>query len=75
MAKEETRTVTVFEREFKVELRHADGKVFAEMDLPGFGQLSVPDMGGGEEAALEGIRLRIHNYLKDNEPQNESSGE
>ena len=63
--------VYLIEREFDVELRREEGKVFAEVELPGFGQLSVPDMGGGEDAALEGLRMRISNILKENEPEGE----
>ena len=75
MAKDSTKTIKVNDREFEVEVRHEDGKVFAEVDLPGAGKWSVPDMGGGEEAALEGLRLRLINYLKENEPQGEELGE
>jgi hypothetical protein len=75
MSKEAKRTITVLEREFEVDVRHEDGKVFAEVEMPGFGTWSIPDMGGGEEAALEGLRLRLHNYLKESEPQDTDKAE
>ena len=66
-----SKTIMVGEKEFEVEVRREDGKVFAEMELHGFGQISVPDMGGGEEAALEGLKIRLSNILKENEPEGE----
>lgn len=75
MAEDNSRTIEVLEREFEVEVRHEGGKVFAEIELPGVGRWSVPDMGGGEEGALEGLRMRLLNYLKENETQGEEPGE
>jgi hypothetical protein len=56
-------SVTVHEKEFEVTLVEKDGKVFAKTHINNFGEVQVPDFGGGRDRALENIKARIGNIL------------
>jgi hypothetical protein len=55
--------VTIHEKDFEVELFEKQGKVFAKAHINNFGEVSVPDFGGGKDRALQNIQARIGNIL------------
>jgi hypothetical protein len=56
--------VTVHEKEFEVEIQEKQGKSFAKTHINNFGEVTVPDFGGGRAKALENIQARIGNILR-----------
>lgn len=55
--------VTIHEKDFEVELFEKHGKVFAKTHVNNFGEIMVPDFGGGREKALKNIQARIGNIV------------
>ncbi len=55
--------VTIHEKDFEVELFEKQGKVFAKAHINNFGEVSVPDFGGGKDRAIQNIQARIGNIL------------
>ena len=55
--------VTIHERDFEIELFDKQGKVFAKTHVNNFGEIMVPDFGGGREKALQNIQARIGNII------------
>jgi hypothetical protein len=55
--------VTIHEKDFEVEVFEKQGKVFAKTHINNFGEVSVPDFGGGKERAIQNIQARIGNIL------------
>ncbi len=66
--------VTVHEKEYMVELYLEKGKTFAKTHINNFGEVVVPDFGGGNEKALKNMQARIGNIvgtmMKDEEREN-----
>jgi hypothetical protein len=56
--------VTVHEKDFEVEIQEKHGKFFAKTHVNNFGEITVPDFGGGRAKALENIKARIGNVLR-----------
>ena len=56
--------VTLLEKDFEVEIFEKHGKVYAKTHINNFGEIVVPDFGGGKEKALENIQTRIGNIVK-----------
>lgn len=63
MASNERMNVTVHEKDFEVEFFEKHGKVFAKSHINNFGEVVVPDFGGGKDRALLNIQARIANIL------------
>ncbi len=59
----ETVNMTVHEKEFEVNLIEKDDKIFAKTHINNFGEVRVPDFGGGKERALENLKARVGNIL------------
>jgi hypothetical protein len=55
--------VNIHEKDFEVELFEKQGKVFAKTHVNNFGEVQVPDFGGGKEKALKNIQARIGNIM------------
>ena len=55
--------VTVHEKDFEVEFQEKQGKIFAKCHINNFGEVVVPDFGGGKERALLNIQARIGNVM------------
>jgi hypothetical protein len=55
--------VTVHEKDFEVSLFNEKGKVFAKTHINNFGEITVPDLGGGKDRALRNMQARIANIL------------
>lgn len=55
--------VTVHEKDFEVEFQEKQGKVFAKCHINNFGEVVVPDFGGGKDRALLNIQARIGNVM------------
>jgi Skp family chaperone for outer membrane proteins len=55
--------VTVHEKDFEVVLFEDKGKVFAKSHINNFGEITVPDLGGGRDRALRNMQARIANIL------------
>ena len=55
--------VNIHEKDFEVELFEKQGKVFAKAHVNNFGEVQVPDFGGGKEKALKNIQARIGNIM------------
>jgi len=55
--------VTIHEKDFEVELFEKNGKIFAKTHVNNFGEITVPDFGGGREKALQNIQSRIGNIM------------
>jgi hypothetical protein len=55
--------VNIHEKDFEVELFEKQGKVFAKVHVNNFGEVMVPDFGGGREKALQNIQARIGNIV------------
>jgi protein subunit release factor A len=66
--------VNIHEKDFEVELFENQGKTFAKTHVNNFGEIMVPDFGGGREKALKNIEARIGNIMTamqlDNEREN-----
>jgi len=55
--------VTIHEKDFEVELFEKQGKVFAKTHVNNFGEVQVPDFGGGKDKAIKNIQARIGNIM------------
>ncbi len=55
--------VMVHEKEYEVVLFEEKGKVFARAHINNFGEITVPDLGGGRDRALRNVQARIANVL------------
>ena len=55
--------VTIHEKDFEVEIFEKQGKIFAKSHVNNFGEVMVPDFGGGRERALQNIQARIGNIV------------
>ena len=55
--------VTIHEKDFEVELFEKNGKIFAKTHVNNFGEILVPDFGGGREKALQNVQARIGNIV------------
>jgi hypothetical protein len=55
--------VNIHEKDFEVELFEKQGKVFAKTHVNNFGEVMVPDFGGGRDKALLNIQARIGNIV------------
>jgi hypothetical protein len=56
--------VVVHEKDFEVEIHEKQGKFFAKTHINHFGEITVPDFGGGRDKALQSIQARIGNIVK-----------
>ncbi len=55
--------VIIHEKDFEIELFEKQGKVFAKTHVNNFGEVMVPDFGGGKDKALQNIQARIGNIV------------
>jgi hypothetical protein len=55
--------VVIHEKDFEVELYEKQGKYFAKSHVNDFGEVVVPDFGGGKDRALKNIQARIGNIV------------
>ena len=55
--------ITVHEKDFEVELFEKQGKFFAKTHVNNFGEIMVPDLGGGRDRALQNIQARVGNII------------
>ena len=55
--------VNIHEKDFEVEIFEKHGKTFAKSHVNNFGEVVVPDFGGGRERALKNIQARIGNIV------------
>ena len=55
--------VTIHEKDFEVELYEKQGKIYAKTHVNNFGEIQVPDFGGGRDKALRNIQARIGNIM------------
>ena len=55
--------VNIHEKDFEVELFEKQGKIFAKAHVNNFGEVMVPDFGGGKDRALKNIQARIGNIM------------
>lgn len=55
--------VVIHEKDFEVELYEKQGKYFAKAHVNDFGEVVVPDFGGGKDRALKNIQARIGNIV------------
>jgi hypothetical protein len=55
--------VNIHEKDFEVEIFEKQGKVFAKSHVNNFGEVMVPDFGGGRDRALQNIQARIGNIV------------
>jgi len=55
--------VNIHEKDFEVELFEKQGKIFAKTHVNNFGEVQVPDFGGGKDKALKNIQARIGNIM------------
>jgi hypothetical protein len=55
--------VTIHDKDFEVELFEKEKKWFAKCHVNNFGEIMVPDFGGGREKALQNIQARIGNVM------------
>ena len=55
--------VTIHEKDFEVEIFEKQGKIFAKSHVNNFGEVMVPDFGGGRDRALQNIQARIGNIV------------
>jgi hypothetical protein len=54
----------VNEKEYEVKIIQKDGKFFAKTHINFFGEITIPDFGGGHEGALQNLSVRISNIVK-----------
>ncbi len=55
--------VNIHEKDFEVEIFEKQGKTFAKSHVNNFGEVQVPDFGGGRDRALLNIQARIGNIV------------
>jgi hypothetical protein len=55
--------ITIHETDFEIVLFEEKGKVFAKAYINNFGEIIVPDLGGGKDRALRNIQAHIANIL------------
>ncbi|HUO58796.1 MAG TPA: hypothetical protein VMV05_11530 [bacterium] len=55
--------VNIHEKDFEVEIFEKHGKVYAKSHVNNFGEVMVPDFGGGRDRALQNIQARIGNIV------------
>ena len=55
--------VNIHEKDFEVEIFEKQGKTFAKSHVNNFGEVVVPDFGGGRDRALKNIQARIGNIV------------
>jgi len=55
--------VNIHEKDFEVEIFEKQGKTFAKSHVNNFGEVQVPDFGGGRDRALLNIQARISNIV------------
>lgn len=55
--------VNIHEKDFEIELFEKQGKIFAKTHVNNFGEVMVPDFGGGKDKALQNIQARIGNIV------------
>jgi hypothetical protein len=55
--------VNIHEKDFEVEIFEKQGKIFAKAHVNNFGEVTVPDFGGGRDRALQNIQARIGNIV------------
>ncbi len=55
--------VNIHEKDFEIEIFEKQGRVFAKTHVNDFGEIVVPDFGGGRERALKNIQARIGNIV------------
>ncbi len=55
--------VSIHEKDFEVEIFEKQGKTFAKSHVNNFGEVQVPDFGGGRDRALLNIQARIGNIV------------
>ena len=55
--------VVIHEKDFEVELYEKQGRFFARTHVNDFGEIVVPDFGGGKDRALKNIQARIGNIV------------
>jgi len=55
--------VNIHEKDFEIEIFEKQGRVFAKTHVNDFGEIVVPDFGGGKERALKNIQARIGNIV------------
>ena len=61
---------------YEIRLFANDGKFYAAVEMPSFGEITVPDFGEGEARAIREIRGRIAVIARDAKPdESEASGE
>ena len=56
--------VSVSEKEYEVEVFEKHGKVYAKTHINNFGEVTVPDFGGGKDKAVKNMEVRINNIMK-----------
>jgi hypothetical protein len=55
--------ITIHEKEFEIEVFEKHGKTYARTHVNNFGEIQVPDFGGGREKALQNLQARIGNII------------
>lgn len=67
MAPEGTKDVEVEVdgKKYAIKVFSENGKVYASINLPDFGEITVPDFGQGESRAIREIRGRVGLYIRD----------
>ncbi|HEY5040216.1 MAG TPA: hypothetical protein VIJ93_14205 [bacterium] len=55
--------INIHEKDFEVEIFEKQGKIFAKTHINNFGEIVVPDFGGGKDRALKNIQARIGNIV------------
>ncbi len=55
--------VNIHEKDYEIELIEKQGKIFAKTHVNNFGEVMVPDFGGGKEKAIQNIQARIGNIV------------
>ncbi len=55
--------VNIHEKDFEIEIFEKHGKTYAKSHVNNFGEVMVPDFGGGRDRALSNIQARIGNIV------------
>jgi hypothetical protein len=55
--------INIHEKDFEVEIYEKQGKVFAKTHINNFGEIVVPDFGGGKDRAIKNMQARIGNIV------------
>lgn len=55
--------INIHEKDFEVEIYEKQGKVFAKTHINNFGEVVVPDFGGGKDRAIKNMQARIGNIV------------